>query len=72
MAVFSFKVQQAEMIYLSLLHTLRSYDIDYEQKHEIVSDALLERHEAVDLLDLLDDLHDFIVIENEFEIMEDE
>ncbi|MCM3387292.1 hypothetical protein M3649_03985 [Ureibacillus chungkukjangi] len=63
---------QAEMIYLSLLHTLREYDIPYEEKHDLVTAEIDTRHEAVDLLDLLDGLHDFIVEENGFVFDEEE
>lgn len=62
---------QAEMIYMSLLHTLRSQGIEYDDKFERLSNELDGRHDAVDLLDLLDGMHSFIVKENEFE-MEDE
>lgn len=56
----NYKTQQAEMIYLALLQALRSQNISYDEKFEKLSDELLERHEAVQLLDLLDDLYDFI------------
>lgn len=60
-----YEVIQAEMIYLALLHVLRSENIPYDEKFEVLSDELLERHEAVELLDLLDGLYDFIKIEND-------
>ena len=61
-----YKVQQAEMIFLALLHVLREQNIPYDEKFEQLSDELLERHEAIHLLDLLDGLHDFIKTENDF------
>ena len=66
----NYESTQAEMIYLSLLHTLRSSNIEYDEKFERLSDALLERHEAVQLLDLLDGLHDFIIKENDMDMEE--
>ena len=66
------KSTQAEMIYMSLLHTLRENGIQYNEKHETLSNELLERHEASGLLDLLDGLHDFIVTENEFDLEEED
>lgn len=63
---------QAEMIYLSLLQTLREYNIPYDEKHDLVTGEIDTRHEAVDLLDLLDGLQDFIVKENEFVFDEEE
>ena len=61
------KSTQAEIIYMSLLHTLRENGIEYSEKFEMLSNELDGRHEAVDCLDLLDGVHDFIVKENEFE-----
>ena len=62
---------QAEMIYLARLDTLRNNNIEYEEKHEQLSNEILERHEAIDLLDLLDGLHDFIINENGFDFEEE-
>lgn len=56
----NYKKEQIEMIYLSLLHTLRDQKIEVDDRHNELSDELLERHEAVHLLDLLDGMYEFI------------
>lgn len=66
MSTIDYKRQQAEMIYLSLLHTLRSEGIPFPDKHDQLSDELDQRYDTVYLLDLLDNLHEFIVKENGF------
>ncbi|GIN22626.1 hypothetical protein [Siminovitchia fordii] len=56
----NYQKEQIEMIYMSLLYTLRDQGIEFHEKHNELSDELIERHEAVHLLDLLDGMHDFI------------
>lgn|GEM_PF-5850764 len=56
----NYQKEQIEMIYMSLLYTLRDQGIEFNEKHEELSNELLERHEAVHLLDLLDGMYDFI------------
>ena len=65
------KSTQAEIIYMSLLQTLRSQGIEYAEKFNQLSNELDGRHGAVDCLDLLEGLHEFIVTENDFDL-EDE
>lgn len=72
MKTIEYKVQQAEMIYLGLLNALRDNDIEYDEKYEQLIYEIDTRHEAVDLLDLLDELYDFIIKENGFEFNEDD
>lgn len=62
------KSTQAEIIYMSLLHTLRSQGIEYDEKFNQLSNELDGRHEAVDCLDLLEGLYEFIVAENDFDL----
>lgn len=72
MSTINYKRQQAEMIYLSLLHTLRSEGIPFPDKHEQLSNELDQRYDVVETLDLLDNLYEFIVSENGFYFEDDE
>ena len=46
-----YKSAQAEMIYLSLLHTLKYNNIEFDEKYEKLIYEIDNRHDAVDLLD---------------------
>lgn len=56
--------EQAEIIYFSLLHTLRECNIKYDEKHEQLQNEIINRNDVTDILDQLDLFHDFIVAEN--------
>jgi len=63
-----YKSTQAEMIYLSLLHTLKSNNIEFDEKYEKLIYEIDNRHDVVDLLDLLSGLYNFISFENDIDL----
>jgi len=63
---------QAEIIYNSLLMSLREYNIEFDPKHEQLQNEILERHEVTDVLDQLDVFYNFIATENAFELGNEE
>lgn len=63
---------QAEIIYFSLLHTLRECNIQYDKKHEILQHEIIDRNDVSDILDQLDQFYDFIVAENEITFDDEE
>lgn len=63
-----YKSAQAEMIYLSLLHTLKSNNVAFDEKYEKLIHEIDARHNVVDLLDLLSGLYNFISFENDIDL----
>lgn len=59
--------EQAEVIYNSLLHTLRACNVKFDEKHELLQDEISDRHDVTDVLDQLDQFYDFIASENDIE-----
>lgn len=64
--------EQAEIIYNSLLLSLRENNIQVEAKHEQLQNEILDRYDVTDILDQLDHFYDFIVEENGFEFDDEE
>lgn len=52
-------ITQLELLYKSCLLTLREQKVEYDVKHEMLSD-LIPDHDSVDLLDSIEILHDVI------------
>ena len=63
---------QTEIIYNSLLMSLRDSNIDFDSKHEQLQNEILDRHDVTDILDQLDHFYDFIAKENDFELEHEE
>lgn len=63
--------EQAEIIYNSLLQTLRACNIDFDSKHEQLQNVITNRHDATDVLDQLDIFYEFIISENDISFDEE-
>lgn len=64
--------EQAEIIYNSLLQTLRACNIEFDSKHEQLQNVITNRHDVTDVLDQLDIFYEFIVSENDINFDEEE
>lgn len=60
--------EQAEIIYNSLLKSLRECKIEFDPKHDQLQNEILDRHDVTDILDQLDHFYNFIVNENDLEL----
>lgn len=59
-------ISQLELLYKSAMHTLREQNIQVNEKHEQLFDAIPD-HDSIDLLDSIEILHDLILQHENYE-----